>query len=133
MREKLQTWGLFSLRLPDWGLLWVIFFSVMYQKLVPIGFLMMIIGTFRYPKPKAERNFKELLKGPALWLIAYFLWLLIAMLWTENQSYGWGKIENKLAFLLLPVLVFMADFKVTRKMLTRTFLASLFLSLTIFE
>ena len=133
MREKLQTWGLSSLRLLDWGLLWVIFFSVMYQKLVPIGFLMMIIGTFRYPKPKAERNFKELLKGSALWLIAYFFWLLIAMLWTENQAYGWGKIENKLAFLLLPVLVFMGDFKVTRKMLNRAFLASLFLSLTIFE
>jgi hypothetical protein len=80
MKAKLQTWGLYQLRLLDLGLLWVIFFSVLYQKLVPIGFLLMGIGAFIHPRPKHHRNPRTFLKGPSLWLIAYFLWLLIAML-----------------------------------------------------
>ncbi len=133
MKAKLQTWGLYQLRLLDLGLLWVIFFSVLYQKLVPIGFLLMGIGAFIHPRPKHHRNPRTFLKGPSLWLIAYFLWLLIAMLWTENQGYGWGKIENKLAFLLLPVMVYFGEFTVSRERLKWAFLAALFVSLLTYE
>lgn len=113
----------------DWGLLWVLWFSVVYQKWVPIGFLLLGIGAMLQPRPKAEWRFKDLLQGPSIWLMAYFIWLLIAMLWTENQGYGWQKVENKLTFLLLPILVFVTKFNVNRKQLTWVFLAALFSTL----
>lgn len=133
MKVKLQAWGLYQFRMLDWGLLWVIFFSVLYQKLVPIGFMLMVIGVFIHPRQKHDRNPRTLLKGPSAWLIAYFLWLLIAMLWTENQAYGLGKIENKLAFLLVPVIVFFGAFTVSKKHLKWAFIAALFVSLLTYE
>ncbi|HBW86653.1 MAG TPA: hypothetical protein DEF82_07930 [Crocinitomicaceae bacterium] len=91
----------------DLGLAWIIFFSIVYQKIVPIGFGLMLLSlVFQRGKiTKTELNY-FFIKGPSLWFVLYYFLLVIGLLWTENQSFAMSKLENKLAFILLPILLF---------------------------
>jgi O-antigen ligase len=93
--------------LADIGLSWILFFSIVYQKLVPIGFAMMIISLFfkRHSITKSE-IFNFIFCGPAFWFTLYYLLLILGLLWTENHLFALSKLENKLAFILFPTLLF---------------------------
>lgn len=92
--------------LADAGLSWILFFSIVYQKLVPIGFGFMLISlVFRRQTIKKTELISFFKKGPALWFIFYYLLLVVGLLWTENHSFAFSKLENKLAFLLMPTLL----------------------------
>jgi O-antigen ligase len=93
--------------LADLGLSWILFFSIVYQKLVPIGFAMMIISLFfkRQSITKFE-IFNFIFRGPAFWFTLYYLLLILGLLWTENHLFALSKLENKLAFILFPTLLF---------------------------
>jgi len=45
-------------------------------------------------------------KGPAIWFILYYVLLVIGLLWLENQSFAISKLENKMSFVLMPLLLF---------------------------
>jgi O-antigen ligase len=96
----------FKFTLADIGLSWILFFSIVYQKLVPIGFGFMLISlVFRRQTIKKTELISIFNKGPALWFIFYYLLLVVGLLWTENHSFAFSKLENKLAFLLMPTLL----------------------------
>jgi O-antigen ligase len=40
---------------------------------------------------------------PLISLIIFFVWHLLGMIWSSNQSFGWFDIQIKLPFLLLPL------------------------------
>ena len=92
--------------LADAGLSWIIFFSIVYQKLVPIGFGLMLISlVFQRQKITKDRLISFFIKGPSLWFILYYFLLVIGLLWTENQSFAMSKLENKMSFILMPILL----------------------------
>jgi O-antigen ligase len=93
--------------LADLGLSWILFFSIVYQKIVPIGFGFMLISlVFRRQTIKKTDIISFFNKGPALWFIFYYLLLIVGLLWTENHSFAFSKLENKFAFILMPTLLF---------------------------
>ena len=93
--------------LADLGLSWILFFSIVYQKLVPIGFALMIISLFfKRQSITNSEIFNFILRGPAFWFILYYLLLILGLLWTENQLFAFSKLENKFAFILMPTLLF---------------------------
>ena len=100
--KKLKT----KFTLADAGLSWILFFSIVYQKLVPIGFGLMLLSLV-FHRQKITKNdlISYLIKGPALWFILYYFLLVIGLLWTENQSFAFSKLENKMAFILMPFLL----------------------------
>ncbi|MFM7683902.1 MAG: hypothetical protein ACKO7P_14345, partial [Bacteroidota bacterium] len=90
--------------LADIGLSWIIFFSIVYQKLVPIGFGLMLISlVFQRQKITKDRLISFIIKGPAMWFVLYYFLLVIGMFWSNNIGFGLSKIENKLTFLLFPI------------------------------
>ncbi|MFM7758605.1 MAG: O-antigen ligase family protein [Crocinitomicaceae bacterium] len=92
--------------LADAGLSWIIFFSIVYQKLVPIGFGLMLISlVFQRQKIIKTDLISFFIKGPAMWFVLYYFLLVIGLLWTENQSFAMSKLENKLSIILLPLLL----------------------------
>ncbi|MBM3160906.1 MAG: O-antigen ligase family protein [Bacteroidetes bacterium] len=96
-----------KLTLADLGLSWIIFFSIVYQKLVPIGFGIMLLSlVFKRQKITKPDLISFFSKGPAIWFILYYFLLVIGLLWTENQSFAMSKLENKLSFILIPILLF---------------------------
>ena len=91
--------------LADAGLSWILFFSIVYQRLVPIGFGLMLISlVFRRQRITKTDLISFFNKGPARWFIFYYLLLVIGLFWTENHSFAFSKLENKLAFILMPIL-----------------------------
>jgi O-antigen ligase len=95
-----------KIALADIGLSWILFFSIVYQKLVPIGFGLMLLSLV-FVRQRITK--KELIsffsKGPAMWFILYYFLLVIGLLWTENQVFAFSKLENKMAFILMPILL----------------------------
>ncbi|MBM3452297.1 MAG: hypothetical protein FJX84_04045, partial [Bacteroidetes bacterium] len=83
------------------------FFSIVYQKLVPIGFGLMLLSlVFQRQKITKTDLISFFGKGPAIWFILYYVLLVIGLLWLENQSFAISKLENKMSFVLMPLLLF---------------------------
>ena len=95
----------FNWNLSDYSLAWILFFSIVYQKLAPIGFVFWIITAYKTWEIRSFDNFlKSTLEGNKKWFIAYYLLLVIGMFWTDNIPFGLSKLENKLTFVLFPIL-----------------------------
>jgi O-antigen ligase len=123
-----------SFTLADGGLSWILFFSIVYQKLAPIGFMIMFISLFFQRYKSSKHDIKSyFLKGPAIWFIFYYLLLLIGMIWSENIPFGMQKLENKLTFLLFPVLYFFSAHKWGKSEWKELIIWSLFFVLIIYE
>ena len=120
--------------LADAGLSWILFFSIVYQKLVPIGFALMLISLlFKRQRITKTDLFSFFSKGPAIWFICYYLMLVIGLLWTENYSFALSKLENKLAFVLMPILLFFTVRNWGNKEWKQLLIYSLFFALIMYE
>ncbi len=94
-----------NLTLADLGLVWIIFFSLNFPKVVPVGFMLLLISLFRKGKMTSIFPSKnEILTHPITWFLIYYLLLVIGLIYSENKQFGFDKLENKLTFLLLPLL-----------------------------
>ena len=120
--------------LADAGLSWILFFSIVYQKLVPIGFALMLISLlFKRQRITKTDLFSFFSKGPAIWFVCYYLMIVIGFLWTENYSFALSKLENKLAFILMPILLFFTVRKWGNKEWKQLLIYSLFFALIMYE
>jgi O-antigen ligase len=118
----------------DYGLAWILFFSIFYQKLAPIGFIFWLITIYKTWEIKSiDTLFKRISAGNTKWFIAYYLLLIIGFIWTENISFGLSKLENKLTFLLFPILYFGSNLKSNQNHWKLIILSSLTVSLTVNE
>ncbi len=62
--------------------------------------------------------------------LGLFVWALLGMLWTDNQSEGWRQVQTLLSFLMIPVVILgIADVPDLRKKTFRVLSASLVFSL----
>jgi O-antigen ligase len=122
------------LQLSDFGIIWILFFSVFYQKLAPVGFALILISLFFKRNVFIKQEFKETnFKSPLLWFIFYYLLLLVGMLWSENTAFGLSKLENKLTFLLFPILYLLSNRKLGNSDWKKIFIFSLVFTLVIYE
>jgi O-antigen ligase len=120
--------------LADAGLSWILFFSIVYQKLVPIGFGLMLISlVFKRQKNTKADLISYFSKGPALWFIFYYFLLVIGLFWTENLPFAFSKLENKLAFVLMPVLLFFTVRKWSNVEWKQLLIYSLLFALVMYE
>jgi O-antigen ligase len=114
----------------DFGLLWIIFFSIFYQSIAPIGFLILVISLFfnsqNLSLPRINNIFRG---GPSIWFLIYYLILLLGLLWTKDISFGLLKLENKLTFLLFPILFQICKFNITFEQVVNVLFISILLSL----
>lgn len=117
-----------GLNLNDWSIIFILFTSIISLKLVPLGFILWIL-TFWLNKK--HLSIKNVFSGIGTWFILYYIILLLGMLWTENNSFGLSKLENKLSFLLIPILFAISHFSISRKQFMNVLLFSLLLSLLI--
>jgi O-antigen ligase len=120
--------------LADAGLSWILFFSIVYQKLVPIGFGLMLISLVFKRHAVTRTDISTYLgKGPALWFIAYYFLLVIGLVWTENLPFAFSKLENKLAFVLMPILLFFTIRKWSNVEWKQLLIYSLLFALVMYE
>lgn len=117
-----------GLNLNDWSIIFILFTSIISLKLVPLGFILWLL-TFWLNKK--HLSIKDVFSGIGKWFILYYIILLLGMLWTENDSFGLSKLENKLSFLLIPILFAISYFSISRKQFMNVLLFSLLLSLLI--
>jgi O-antigen ligase len=114
----------------DFGLFWIIFFSIFYPRAVPVGFLMLFISLFINNQNFKKENFKRIFQfGPSVWFLIYYLMLVIGLIWTTDLSFGLSKLENKLTFLLFPVFFQICKFNYSFKQITHVILVSILLVL----
>ena len=125
-----QTFLRFSkgLNFNDWSLLFILITSIISLKLVPLGFILWVLTI---GLNKESFTLKKLFSDVKKWFILYYILILLGMLWTDNTAFGFSKLENKLSFLLLPILFSFSKFSITRNKLIQVFIFSLSLSLII--
>jgi O-antigen ligase len=118
-----------SLNSNDWCLIFILVFSILYPPIVPLGFLAWVISIFRY---KTEKTYSFWMSMECLF-VCYYLLLLIGMVWTQDVEAGFFKLENKLSFLLFPLLFYFSKFSLSRSSILNILLFSAGLSLLIYE
>lgn len=116
--------------LADFGLFWIIFFSIFYQRIAPIGFFILIISLF-FNKQNIQliRIKNVLIASPSIWFLIYYILLLLGLIWTEDIPFGLSKLENKLTFLIFPLLFQICKFNATFKQIVNVLLISILFSL----
>ena len=117
-----------GLHFNDWCLIFIILFSLVNLKLVPIGFILWGIG-FWFNREKATLN--DLFSGINKWFILYYLLLIVGMLWTDNQMFGLSKLENKLSFILFPLLFTFSKLNISKDKILDVFILGLVMSLIV--
>ena len=112
--------------------IYIVFFSIVYQAFVPIGFILWIL-TIWLNLNKRPINLWQQFKDVEFWFILYYLLLIIGMFWTDNQIFGLSKIENKLSFILFPILFRFSKINLNRGTIFSILLFGLFISLLFYE
>ena len=110
------------------SLIFIILFSLVNLKLVSIGFILWGFG-FWFNREKASLN--DLLSGINKWFILYYLLLVAGMLWTDNQLFGLLKLENKLSFILFPLLFTFSKLNISKDKILAVFILGLVMSLIV--
>ena len=117
-----------GLHFNDWCLIFIILFSLVNLKLVSIGFILWGLG-FWFNREKATLN--DLFSGINKWFILYYLLLIVGMLWTDNQMFGLSKLENKLSFILFPLLFTFSKLNISKDKILAVFILGLVMSLIV--
>ena len=118
-----------SLNSNDWCLTFILVFSILYPPIVPIGFMAWITTIFWCKKQKSYSFWTSM----EFLFVGYYLLLIIGMAWTQNLEAGFFKLENKLSFLLFPLLFYFSKFTLNRSAILNILLISTVLSLIIYE
>ena len=113
----------------DWYLAYILFFSITYMPLVPIGFVLWILTFWKH----IEKKDYKIWAGIEIYFIAYYLLLAIGLLWTAQLDAGFFKMESKLTFLLFPILFYFSKLTLSRTQIFNILLFSLSFSLIFYE
>ncbi|MEJ6589488.1 MAG: O-antigen ligase family protein [Crocinitomicaceae bacterium] len=113
----------------DWCLAYILFFSIIYMPLVPIGFAFWILTFWKY----FEKKEYKISTGIEIYFLSYYLLLAIGLLWTSDLDTGLFKMENKLTFLLFPILFYFSRFTLSKTKILNILLFSLCFSLILYE
>jgi len=97
------------------------FFLPVHKHIVPLFFVLLLVNW------AIESNNKEkllFLKSKYLLLfISFYLLYLVGMLWTENQSFGWSDLVEKLSILGFPIIAPQLKKNIEEKSLSKIFIS----------
>lgn len=127
MKFKLKSYNF-----NDFCISYIVFFSIVFQAIVPMGFILWV-ATIWLNLSKKPINPSKLVKGVEVWFILYYLLLILGMFWTDNQMFGLSKLENKLTFILFPVLFKFSRINLNLRTIFSILLLGLFVSLLFYE
>ena len=113
----------------DWCLAYILFFSITYMPIVPIGFVLWVLTFWKH----LEKKDYKIWSGIEIYFISYYLLLAIGLLWTAQLDAGFFKMENKLVFLLFPILFYFSKLTLSRTQIFNILLFSLSFSLILYE
>lgn len=118
----------------DWCLAWILFFSVVQQRWSPVGFGLWMIVLL---KGLEWRGWKvlmaELFTGISGLFILYFAWLSVGVVWSENTAIALAKLENKLSFVLFPLLIQLSKMRMTSQQWKLIFVFTMAFVLSLYE
>lgn len=120
--------------IPDLALAWILFFSVFFQKLAPIGFIVWLIyWLFELPKTPIKLLLTNCWSAVGRWFILYYLLLCFGLIWTQNSTFALSKLENKMVFILFPVLFLNSKITMSIKDFKNLFCGALVFTLLFLE
>ena len=113
----------------DWCLTYILFFSIIFMPLVPLGFFAWLIVLWR----NTERKSYSFWSGTEFWFVLYYMALGIGLLWTQDIDAGLFKLENKLSFLIFPLLFYFSRLSISKETILNILLFSICFSLTMYQ
>jgi len=117
--------------LNDYSLSFIILSSLIFKPLAPWGFIFWGLTIwFNKTKYPSERKGK-FIPSIEFWFLMYYILLLLGMIWTENSEFGISKLENKLSFLVFPILFTFSKLTLKKKNIIDLFITGLLLSMVI--
>ena len=117
--------------LNDYSLSFILLTSIIYKALAPWGFIFWALTIWFNKAENPLKNFRENKQSIELWFLIYYLLLLVGMFWTENTEFGMSKLENKLSFLVFPILFTFSKLTLKKKNIIDLFITGLLLSMVI--
>ena len=115
----------------DYSLSFIILTSLIFKPLAPWGFIFWGLTIwFNKTKYPSERKGK-FIPSIEFWFLMYYLLLLVGMIWTENSEFGISKLENKLSFLVFPILFTFSKLTLKKKNIIDLFITGLLVSMVI--
>jgi O-antigen ligase len=118
----------------DWCLAWILFFSVVQQRWSPVGFgLWMVVLLKNHQWRGWKVLIAELFSGISGLFILYFLWLSFGVVWSENTAIALAKLENKLSFILFPILIQLSKMRMTSQQWKSIFVFTMAFVLCLYE
>jgi O-antigen ligase len=99
-----------------------------FNRLMPLLLILLVIATVIHPAKR--KVIKERLKPikPLFWFIAFYLYHLIGMSYSENLAFGWNDLGIKLSFLVVPLIIAFSDIRLTKDKTVDMIILGLFIS-----
>lgn len=89
-------------------------FSVTFKRLAPIFIILLALWVVFNRKDRTAVLKVVHASNPLLWLFFFYLYHLLAMLWSTNLSFGWNDLGIKASFFIFPILFALGKFNVDR-------------------
>ncbi|MCB0484363.1 MAG: O-antigen ligase family protein [Flavobacteriales bacterium] len=90
-----------------WLLAFIAFFIPVYQPAVPFLLLFFLLHFLANPSLRRFPEFK--LWSPPTALMAFYIFHLLGLIWSDNKSFGFFDLEVKLSLLLVPLVFLFCD------------------------
>ena len=123
-KEMMQAW-----KFNDWCIAYIVFFSIVYQQLAPLGFFAWMSIFWR----NIEKKPYAFWRGLEFIFVLYYIFLCLGLLWTDNIDVGIFKLENKLSFAVFPLLFYFSKLSISKETVLNILLFSICFSLTIYQ
>ncbi|MFZ9029075.1 MAG: hypothetical protein ACO2Z9_08670, partial [Crocinitomicaceae bacterium] len=85
-----------------------------FNRLMPLLLILLVIATVVYPVKKQEIKDRLKPNKPLFWFIAFYLYHLIGMSYSENMAFGWNDLGIKLSFLVVPLIIAFSDIRLSK-------------------
>lgn len=102
-----------------------------FNRLMPLLLIFMLITTLFLPAKSKEIKDRLKPNKPLFWFIAFYLYHLIGVIYSENLVFGWNDLGIKLSFLVLPLIIAFSDIRLNKDKIVDMILLGLFLSAVI--
>jgi O-antigen ligase len=89
------------------------FLSVTWLKLAPLALVITLVLSLMNRRSLTEIKFRLFrLESVTFWSIAFFLYHIVGMLWSENMAFGWADVGMKASFIIVPLIVSIGNFTI---------------------
>ncbi len=99
-----------------------------FNRLMPLLLILLVIATVILPAKKEEITDRLKPNKPLFWIIAFYIYHLIGMSYSENLAFGWNDLGIKLSFLVVPLIIAFSDIRLSKDKIVDMIILGLFIS-----